>query len=57
MGAKLGTLYARAGHEVTFNYARSNEKLNLLAREAGAKARADTPRLHRSHLRTAKKDC
>ena len=26
MGGKLGTLFARAGHEVVFSYARSNEK-------------------------------
>jgi 8-hydroxy-5-deazaflavin:NADPH oxidoreductase len=44
MGGKLGTLFARAGHEVTFSYAQSKEKLNRLAREAGAKARAGTPR-------------
>jgi len=44
MGGKLGTLFARAGHEVVFSYARSQEKLNRLAREAGGKARAGTPR-------------
>jgi predicted dinucleotide-binding enzyme len=44
MGAKLGTLFARAGHEVAFSYARDPEKLNRLAREAGAKAQACTPR-------------
>jgi predicted dinucleotide-binding enzyme len=44
MGGKLGTLFARAGHEVTFSYVRSKEKLNHLAREPGAKARAGTPR-------------
>ena len=27
MGGKLGTLFARAGHEVVFSYARSEEKL------------------------------
>ena len=27
MGGKLGTIFARAGHEVTFSYARSEEKL------------------------------
>lgn len=27
MGGKLGTLFARAGHEVVFSYARSKEKL------------------------------
>src|SRR5438093_678627 len=44
MGAKLGTLFARAGHEVVFSYARSKQKLEKLAREAGGKARAGTPR-------------
>ena len=42
MGAKLGTLFARAGHEVTFSYSRSEQKLRNLAREAGTKARAGT---------------
>jgi predicted dinucleotide-binding enzyme len=44
MGAKLGTIFARAGHDVVFSYARSEDKLKTLAREAGAKARAGTPR-------------
>jgi predicted dinucleotide-binding enzyme len=44
MGGKLGTIFARAGHEVVFSYARSEEKLRQLAREAGGKARAGTPR-------------
>lgn len=44
MGAKLGTIFARAGHEVVFSYARSQDKLKKLARDAGAKARAGTPR-------------
>src|SRR5207249_11046305 len=43
MGAKLGTIWARAGHEVVFSYARSEEKLNKLARDAQGKARAGTP--------------
>ena len=43
MGGKLGTLFARAGHEVTFSYARSKEKLNRLARDAGGNARPGTP--------------
>ena len=43
MGGKLGTLLARAGHEVVFSYARSEEKLKTLAREAGSNARAGTP--------------
>jgi 8-hydroxy-5-deazaflavin:NADPH oxidoreductase len=44
MGAKLGTIFARAGHEVVFSYARSEQKLKKLARDAGGKARAGTPR-------------
>jgi hypothetical protein len=44
MGGKLGTLFARAGHEVVFSYARSAEKLERLAREAKGKARHGTPR-------------
>ena len=43
MGAKLGTIFARAGHEVVFSYARSNDKLKKLAREANGNARAGTP--------------
>jgi 8-hydroxy-5-deazaflavin:NADPH oxidoreductase len=43
MGGKLGTLFARAGHEVVFSYARSDEKLKTLARDAGGSARAGTP--------------
>ena len=44
MGGKLGTLFARAGHDVVFSYARSREKLDRLARDAGGDARAGTPR-------------
>src|SRR5262245_51372659 len=43
MGGKLGTIFARAGHEVVFSYARSKEKLKRLARAAGPSARAGTP--------------
>ena len=43
MGGKLGTIFARAGHEVVFSYARSQEKLTTLARESQANARAGTP--------------
>jgi hypothetical protein len=43
MGGKLGTILARAGHDVTFSYACSEQKLNRLAREAGNSARASTP--------------
>jgi len=44
MGGKLGTIFARAGHQVVFSYARSEQKLKKLAREAGGNARAGTPR-------------
>src|SRR2546428_403991 len=44
MGSKLGTIFARAGHDVIFSYARSEQKLKRLAREAKGKARAGTPR-------------
>jgi 8-hydroxy-5-deazaflavin:NADPH oxidoreductase len=43
MGGKLGTLFARAGHEVVFSYARSAQKLKRLARDAKGTARAGTP--------------
>ena len=43
MGGKLGTIFARAGHEVVFSYARTRKKLEKLAREAGGNARAGTP--------------
>jgi predicted dinucleotide-binding enzyme len=43
MGGKLGTIFARAGHEVVFSYAHRQEKLRELAREAGGNARAGTP--------------
>jgi 8-hydroxy-5-deazaflavin:NADPH oxidoreductase len=44
MGGKLGTIFARSGHEVVFSFARSKEKLEKLARDAGKNARAGTPR-------------
>jgi predicted dinucleotide-binding enzyme len=43
MGGKLGTIFARAGHEVVFSYARSNDKLKRLARDSQGKARAGSP--------------
>ncbi len=43
MGSKLGVLFVRAGHEVVFSYARSEQKLKRLAREAKGGARAGTP--------------
>src|SRR5260370_41953832 len=44
MGAKLGTIWARAGHDVVFSYSHSDAKLKKLARDAKGKARAGTPR-------------
>jgi 3-hydroxyisobutyrate dehydrogenase-like beta-hydroxyacid dehydrogenase len=43
MGGKLGTIFARAGYEVVFSYARTNDKLKRLARDAQGNARAGTP--------------
>lgn len=43
MGGKLGTILARAGHEVVFSYSRRTEKLKMLAADAGANARVGTP--------------
>ncbi|PYO95022.1 MAG: transmembrane reductase oxidoreductase [Gemmatimonadetes bacterium] len=37
-------MWARAGHEVVFSYARSEQKLQKLARDAKGKGRAGTPR-------------
>src|SRR6187397_2739570 len=49
MGGKLGTIFARAGHDVVFSYARSQRKLNRLARQAGRRAVAGTPREAAEH--------
>ena len=43
MGAKLGTIFARAGHDVVFSYSHSKAKLEKLARDAGGHARAGSP--------------
>src|SRR6202035_59663 len=43
MGAKLGTIFARAGHDVVFSYSHSERKLKRLARDAQGSARAGTP--------------
>lgn len=42
MGATIGTIFAKLGHEVTFSYSHSVEKLQCLAASAGA--RSGTPR-------------
>jgi 8-hydroxy-5-deazaflavin:NADPH oxidoreductase len=44
MGAKLGTLFARSGHQVVFSYSHSESKLRRLAKGAGRNARAGSPR-------------
>jgi predicted dinucleotide-binding enzyme len=44
MGGKLGTLFARAGHDVIFSYSHKRSKLEKLARDSGTTARAGTPR-------------
>jgi len=38
MGSKLGTIFARAGHDVTFSYSHDRKKLERLARRAGGEA-------------------
>ena len=43
MGGRLGTIWARSGHGVTFSYARERAKLEKLAQDAGGDARAGTP--------------
>ena len=43
MGGKLGPIFAPAGHEVIFSYARSRAKLEELAHDAQGNARAGTP--------------
>src|SRR4029079_12421388 len=43
MGGKLGTLFARVGHDVVFSYSHSDRKLEKLARDARGNARAGTP--------------
>src|SRR2546427_6658297 len=50
MGGKLGTIFARAGHEVVFSYARSEKKLRKLAQATKGKARdRKSTRLNSSH--------
>lgn len=43
MGGKLGTIFARAGHEVVFSYSRDRSRLEALAKDAGKSARAGAP--------------
>ncbi|MCR4524209.1 NADPH-dependent F420 reductase [Bosea sp. 47.2.35] len=48
MGGKLGTIWAKAGHEVTFSYARVAGKLERLARECGGQAGTVAEAVHRA---------
>jgi 8-hydroxy-5-deazaflavin:NADPH oxidoreductase len=43
MGGKLGTIFARAGHDVVFSYSHSKAKLKRLARDTGGQARSGSP--------------
>lgn len=43
MGSKLGTIFARAGHYVIFSYSRTRQKLESLAKDAGARGHVGTP--------------
>lgn len=42
MGGKLGVLWAKSGHQITFSYSRQQDKLVQLARRAGNGAKAGT---------------
>lgn len=52
MGGKFGTIFARAGHDVVFSYARTGQKLQRLARDAEGRARAGTPADAARHAET-----
>ncbi|NMG09645.1 NADPH-dependent F420 reductase [Brasilonema sp. UFV-L1] len=43
MGAALGKIWAKAGHQVIFSYSRDEKKLHQLAASAGETAKAGTP--------------
>lgn len=43
MGANIGTVFTKLGHEVVFSYSRSAEKLSDIAAAAGPTARAGSP--------------
>lgn len=43
MGSNLGTLFARAGHEVIFSYSHDRKKLEHLVKDASARAHVGTP--------------
>jgi len=52
MGGKLGTLFARAGHDVVFSYARSGDKLKKLAMRETRRARTRPPWRRRMRMRS-----
>lgn len=43
MGSHLGTMFAKVGHEVSFSYSRSQQKIADLVASVGTNARASTP--------------
>ncbi len=43
MGSKLGHIFAQAGHDIVFSYARTRDKLERLAKKAGPRAKAASP--------------
>ncbi len=53
MGGKLGTIFARAGHEVVFSYAQSNDKLKRLATPTAMDAPVRRARLRRKRTRSS----
>ncbi len=51
IGGKLGTLFARAGHEAVFSYARSKQNLKRLVRGAQG-TRGPAHRVRRRRMQT-----
>jgi len=44
MGSKLGTIFARPGHDVIFSYSRTRQKLEQPARDAAKKLKRTQPK-------------
>lgn len=55
MDSKLGTIFARAGHDVIFSYSRTRQKLETLAKGAGAQAHVGTPSRRDARRRVARR--
>ena len=53
MGGKLGTIFARAGHDVVFSYARSERKLKSSLARQGQRASGTPPRPRATRRRVA----